>query len=116
MYTQVWTKFLPLIRLMTKKSLNGNQVVTMNRTDFDKAGGGRKAGFNFSLELRNGRVTNRPTSPIAKDLATVLQQDDGIMAILSNRNFTMDMNTKCQLTIHAVPAVEAVIETEASTL
>ena len=93
---------------MIKKSVTANQVVKMNRTDFDKAGGGKKVGFNFSLEYKNGRVDNRFTSPIARELVTVLQEDEVVMATMAQRRFQLDMNPKCELSIKFVADTAAI--------
>ena len=108
MYTQVWKKFLPVIRIMIKRSMTGDQVVKMNRTDFDKAGGGKKVGFNFLLEYLDGKVNNRFTSQIAKELVAVLQADEVIMATMANRSFQLEMNPKCELKIRYTPTQLAI--------
>jgi hypothetical protein len=104
MYTQVWTKFLPVIRIMLKRAVGSPQLLKLNRTDFDKAGGGKKVGFRFTVEFKNGKVQNRFTSAIAKDLVTSLQQDDAAMKILSEREFELELNTKCELAIRCISA------------
>lgn len=108
MYTQVWMKFLPVIRLMLKRSVTDNQVVKMNRTDFDKAGGGKKAGFSFTLEFRNGKVYNRFTSQLAKDLVSVLLADEGVRVIMLTNDFILEMNPKCELSMRMIPETTAI--------
>ena len=44
MYTQIWSKYLPIIKILLKRSANGNQTLELNRIDFERAGTGRKAG------------------------------------------------------------------------
>lgn len=99
MYTQVWTKFLPVIRIMLKRAVASPQVLSLNRLDFDKAGGGKKAGFKFTIEFRNGKVQNRFTSAIAKDLVTALQLDDAAMSLLHDKEYELELNPKCELRI-----------------
>jgi hypothetical protein len=99
MYTQVWTKFLPVIRIMLKRAVASPQLLKLNRTDFDKAGGGKKVGFRFTVELTNSKVQNKVSSPIAKDLISILQQDEATTAILSGKSYELDLNPKCELSI-----------------
>lgn len=99
MYIQVWNKFLPAIRIILKRAVTSSQVLPLNRADFDKAGGGKKAGFRFVIELKKGRPQNSLTSTVAKDLISVLQQDAAAMAILSERSFELELNPKCELFI-----------------
>jgi uncharacterized protein (DUF2344 family) len=112
MYTQVWTKYLPVIRVMLKRSVASPQVLKLNRTDFDKAGGGKKVGFKFLVEFKNGKVQNRFTSAIAKDLVTVIQQDEATMNILSGKEFEIDMNPKCEVNLKYTSAPQEEIDEE----
>jgi acetylglutamate kinase len=108
MYTQVWIKFLPVIRIMLKRAVASPQLLKLNRTDFDKAGGGKKVGFRFTVELANTKVQNKISSPIAKDLVTILQQDPAAAAILSGKDYELDLNPKCELSIRFTSAVQPV--------
>lgn len=100
MYVHVWNKYLPIIKILMKKSAAGNQTFDLNRIDFERAGSGRKAGYKFTIELVNGRVTNIISgSPLASDLATVLLQDPATRAILAANDLDISLNTKFQLSI-----------------
>jgi len=100
MYTHIWLKYLPIIKILMKRSANGDQTLDLNRIDFERAGTGRKAGYKFTIEFTNGRVANViSNSPLAPDLATVLLQDDVVKTILSNNNFQVSLNTRFQLSI-----------------
>ncbi len=101
MYTHIWLKYLPIIKILMKRSANGDdQTLDLNRIDFERAGTGRKSGYKFTIELNNGRVANViSNSPLAPDLAAVLLQDDAVKTILSNNNFHVILNTKFQLSI-----------------
>lgn len=101
MYTHIWLKYLPIIKILMKRSANGeDQTLDLNRIDFERAGTGRKAGYKFTIEFNNGRVANViSNSPLAPDLAAVLLQDDVVKTILTNSNFKVSLNTKFQLAI-----------------
>lgn len=102
MYATVWQKFLPVIRIMIKKSIAADQVIKMNRYDFDRAGGGKKIAFSFTLVFTNGQVTNRYTSLIAKELVPLMMADKALMATLSGRKFELEMNPRCELSIRYI--------------
>jgi hypothetical protein len=112
MYTKVWMKFLPVIRLFLKRATTSPQQVKLNKIDFDKAGGGKKAGYSFTIELKNGKVQNRLTSAIALDLITVLQADEKAMEILSSSEYELELNGKCELAIRYLASEEAVPDNE----
>lgn len=100
MYTHIWLKYLPIIKILMKRSAAGDQTLDLNRIDFERAGTGRKAGYKFTIELTNGRVSNViSNSPLAPDLATVILQDDAIKNLLAANNFQVSLNTRFQLSI-----------------
>src|ERR1700709_269965 len=100
MYTHIWLKYLPIIKILMKRAATGDQTLDLNRIDFERAGTGRKSGYKFTIELTNGRVANViSNSPLAPDLATVILQDDTIKGILASNNFQVSLNTKFQLSI-----------------
>ncbi len=51
----VWSKYLPAIQILLKKSAAEDQSLGMNRTDFERAAGIRKSGYRFSINFVNGR-------------------------------------------------------------
>lgn len=104
MYTQVWTKYLPIIRILLKRATNNDQTLDMNRIDFERAGSGRKAGYKFNIEFSRGRVDNViSASPLARDLATVLLQDEVVKDLFNKNDYHVSLNTKFQLHIKYKP-------------
>jgi hypothetical protein len=100
MYVHVWNKYLPIIKILMKKTAAGTQTLDLNRIDFERAGSGRKAGYKFTIEFQKGRVSNIISgSPLASDLATVLVNDPGSKDILANMDVAITLNTKFQLII-----------------
>lgn len=100
MYTQVWKKYLPIIRILMKKANDKSQTLDMNRIDFERAGSGRKAGYKFNIKINNGRVTNVISgSPLALDLAEVILQDEAAKQIISRNDYTLSFNPRFQLII-----------------
>jgi hypothetical protein len=98
MFVHVWNKYLPIIKIMMKKSSAGNQTLDLNRIDFERAGSGRKAGYKFTIEFVQGRVSNIISgSALASDLATVLLNDPASRSILANSDINISLNTKFQL-------------------
>lgn len=83
-----------------KRSTTGDQVLDMNRIDFERAGSGRKAGYKFIIEFRRGRVGNLiSSSPLASNLATVLLQDAVLRDLFQKNDYDISLNTKFQLHI-----------------
>jgi len=107
MYTQIWNKYLPIIKILLKRTANGDQVLDLNRIDFERAGSGRKAGYKFTIEFNKGRVANIISgSALASDLALVMLEDANVKTILLENHFTVSLNTKFQLSLKRVTPAE----------
>ncbi len=107
MYTQIWSKYLPIIKILLKRTLNGDQVLDLNRIDFERAGSGRKAGYKFSIEFTKGRVANIISgSALASDLAFVMLEDANVKALLLQNHYVVSLNTKFQLSLKNVTPKE----------
>lgn len=111
MYTQIWSKYLPIIKILLKRAANGDQTLDLNRIDFERAGSGRKAGYKFTIEFTKGRVANIISgSALASDLAFVMLEDVNIKTILLDKHFLVSLNTKFQLSLKNVTPAEETIE------
>lgn len=100
MYTHIWKKYLPIIRILMKKSISEEQVLDLNRIDFERAGTGRKAGYKFKIEFSDGRVGNVISgSTLAMHLAQVILEDESAQEIINENDFVITLNTKFQLTV-----------------
>jgi hypothetical protein len=116
MYANVWTKYLPVIRIVLKKSLAAEQVLQLNIPDFERAGLSRKSGYKFMIKIMNGKVDNVIIdSPVASSLASVLLQDPAVKPLLLEQEFHISLNPKFELTIKHVPhAVEKEAEVDSN--
>ena len=86
-----------------KKSSAEDQVLDLNRVDFERAGTGRKAGYKFIIEFTDGKVGNVISgSTLAMHLASVIMEDDNAKQILKENNYEVSLNTKFQLSIKNV--------------
>lgn len=114
MYNHIWKKYLPIIKILLKKSAIEEQVLALNRVDFERAGTGRKAGYKFTIEFNGGKVGNVISgSALATHLAAVILEDDSAKQILNDNNYEVTLNTKFQLSIKNVtPPAEDKAETD----
>ena len=100
MYIQVWKKYLPIIKILMKRSATNEQTLDMNRTDFSKSVTTRKTNYGFNIEFKKGRLSNTSnTSALAKQLTEVLLEDDTARNLLRQSDFELSMNNKFQLSI-----------------
>jgi hypothetical protein len=111
MYTSVWAKYLPIIRIVLKRALVAEQILSLNASDFLRAGMTRKSGYKFLLKFRQGKIDNVIIDlPIASSLVTALLEDKSIKEILVNNEFHINMNAKFELTIKCVQKFEVAKE------
>ena len=104
MYNHIWKKYLPIIKIWMKKSVTEEQVLNLNRVDFERAGTGRKAGYKFKIEFTDGKVGNVISgSPLAMHLAQVVLEDESVKEVITEHNFEVSLNTKFQLAIKNIP-------------
>ena len=112
MYKQAWAKYLPVIKILLKRSVSGDQLLNMNIPDFEKLGA-RKAGYKFAIEFSKGRVEKLiNSSPIAKDLSALLFEDAAVKELFTQNEYHISMNSKFQLAIKYIP--QLALETEES--
>lgn len=100
MYTQIWNKYLPVIRILMKRAAASEQLLNLNASDFERSGATRKSGYKFNIFFCNGRVDNVISAwPIARDLADTLLQDAAAKELLSGNDYQISMSAKFQLGI-----------------
>lgn len=108
MTTNVWVKYLPVLRIVLKKSLAADQQFALNRPDFERAGHKRKTSDKFQIELKDGRLRNvLIDAPVASSLATTLLDDALVKQLTEGNEFHISMDAKFQLTIKHIPHCEA---------
>jgi len=99
-YLATWKKYLPVIRLHIKRSLNEDQSFKLNITDFESAGDRGKSGYTFNINMENGRVTNNISgSAVARDLFELLKNDEVIKGILQDKNVKISVGKSFLLSI-----------------
>jgi len=104
MFRQVWKKYLPVITILLKRSVNGDQTLSMNHTDFQRAAGGRKVKYSFTtIQINNGRINNMiKTTPLAKEFAVVLQEEESTRRLIQKMQLEFSMSNDFQLLIRNI--------------
>jgi hypothetical protein len=107
MYTYTWKKYLPVIRLLLKRSAGTEQSVALNRTDFEKTTKLRKPACSFSVEIIRGRLSPLDKSVPARDLLGILQEDDITRNLMNQYQYAISLNSDFLLSIKNITPVEA---------
>lgn len=96
----VWSKYLPAIKILIKKAAAAEQLLGMNRDDFEKAAGIKKSGYRFAINFINGRADALFSgNDIVQAFISVMLEDATIRALLSESNYAFSFNSKYQLQI-----------------
>jgi hypothetical protein len=99
-YLTTWKRYMPVIRLHLKKSLNEDQQFKLNITDFESAGDRGKSGYTFNINMENGKVTNNISgSAVARDLFEAIKEDEAVKAMLLDRNVKISVGKSFVLSI-----------------
>ena len=108
-YTQVWNKYLPVIRILLKRSVTAEQSLGLNRIDFEKGNRTRKPACSFNVELVNGRFSTISQSVPAKELIAALMEDEVSKTLLKQNTYAISLNADFQLKIkNNTPASEEI--------
>jgi hypothetical protein len=99
-YDSIWSKYMPVIRILLKKSAAAEQVLSMNRIDFERAGSSRKSGYKFTIDFTNSRPDTIFTdNELVQSFVAALQDDEIIQQHLSQNDYTFTFSSKYQLQI-----------------
>lgn len=111
MYTYTWKKYLPVIRILLKRSSVGEQQMKLDRIDFEKNNRIRKPLCSFAIELEKGRLIMPHQSVPAKDLLDTLMQDDASRTLLRAHHYAISLSSDFQLSIrNCTPVTEQAAE------
>lgn len=114
MYTQIWNKYLPVIKILLKRSATAGQVFQLNVSDFEKPGPARKTGSRFNIQFHKGRAENLVhSSAMAKDLALVLLGDEVVKGLFMQNDYEIGMTSKYELSITSIAPVLSASESAA---
>ena len=99
MYTHIWRKYLPVIKILLKKSAGAEQKLGLNRTDFEKGSRSGKPSCSFSIIMEKGRlITPSPPAP-ARELIALLHEDETAKVLLKQNDYKISLNNELQLRI-----------------
>ncbi|WP_183559698.1 hypothetical protein [Mucilaginibacter sp. SP1R1] len=99
-YLTTWKRYMPVIRLHLKKSMNEDQQFKLNITDFESAGDRGKSGYTFNITMENGKVVNNISgSAVARDLYEAIKEDEAVKALLQDKNVKISVGKTFMLSI-----------------
>jgi hypothetical protein len=101
-YINLWKKYLPVIRIQLKKSLQKEEKLQLNKIEFEATGDRNLSGYTFNLEIQKGKVTNDISgTAVARDLFKVLIEDVGLKEFLEDKRIKISLRQNFVLKIRA---------------
>ena len=110
MYTYTWKKYLPVIRILLKKSVDAEQTVNLNRIDFERTTKLRKPVVTFNVDVIKGRLNPIVKSVPARDLIEILQEDETTRSLMRPQQYNISLNGDFVLTIKNITPPEEPVE------
>lgn len=104
MYTHIWQKYLPAIRILLKRAANADQKIGLNKTDFEKGSRSGKPSCTFSVLVENGRLNNSNPPSVARELVTLLISDEHSKNLLRENIYKISLNAEMHLRIVNISA------------
>ncbi len=109
-FLALWTKYLPIIRILLKKSVTEDQQLSLGKMELQSIDNRKNVNFSFSLNISNGKVENRiGVAPIGKDLFDVLNKDPIVTSFLSDKNVSFQMTRASIMTLKSSQAAEKTV-------
>ena len=102
MYTYTWKKYLPIIRILLKRSPGKVIPVQLNSIDFDKERLKFPPSYAFTIDLLSGRIGNTESSKLAQELVEIVGEDEVCHQLTKSSNFKIDFSNSCQLSIEKI--------------
>ena len=110
-YTQLWKKYLPVIRLLLKKTADGDQKLQIYKHEFVSTGAKNKLGYIFNLEIVNGKAINKSAVLASSfDMLNVLNDNNLTAEWLKGKTVKISVNKACELTLHQEIKPEDLLE------
>jgi hypothetical protein len=111
-YTFTWKKYLPVIRLLLKRSATGVQSVKLDSMDFNKGNRKSKVSHSFKVEMGRGRLLTINASPAARDLFEVFSEDDIARTFIRQNKYEISLNSDFELKIDNIEPAQPVVNEE----
>jgi len=110
MYVHTWKKYLPVIRILLKRSSAADQVLSVDRFDFEKTNKATKNSFSFLMDVARGKLSPSGPPLAARDLIEVLMNDEMSGELIRKNHYIISLSSKFELHIrNASPALEMML-------
>lgn len=106
-YLQLWKKYIPVIRLLLKKTGKEDQTFQLYKHEFENTGVSAKAVHSFNLEMQNGKVVNNVRGmAVVSDLIQLLRENKDIYEWIQDKHLVISLGKGFDLNIKQLQLAE----------
>lgn len=99
-YLALWTKYLPAIRILLKKSVVEEQQMAVGKLELQSIDTRKNSNFSFNMAISHGKIENSMSvHAMGKDLFSVLSGDAVVRTFLQDKNISIEMSKSTMLKI-----------------
>jgi len=92
LYYGLWRKYLNVIEILMRNANNGEQVLQLQKYEFEVSGNRKDSGYTFTLEIVNGLVVNNISgSAVARDLYDILKGSEKAKSMFKEKHFKITL-------------------------
>jgi len=92
LYHSLWQKYLKVIEILMRNAVKGEQVLRLQKHEFEVSGNRKDSGYTFTLEIVNGlAVNNISGSAVARDLYDILKGSEKAKSMFKETNFKITL-------------------------
>ena len=103
LYHSLWRKYLNVIEILMRNANNGEQVLKLQKYEFEVSGNRKDSGYTFTLEIVNGLVVNNISgSAVARDLYDILKESEKVKSIFKKMKFKITLGEDYILKIRTI--------------
>lgn len=82
---------------------NGEQVLQLQKYEFEVSGNRKDSGYTFTLEIVNGLVANNIMgSAVARDLYDILKRSENVKSMFKEKNYKITLGKDYILKIRTI--------------
>lgn len=103
LYHSLWQKYLKVIEILMRNAVKGEQVLRLQKHEFEVSGNRKDSGYTFTLEIVNGlAVNNISGSAVARDLYDILKGSEKAKSMFKETNFKITLGKDYILKIRII--------------
>lgn len=103
LYHSLWRKYLNVIEILMRNANKGEQVLQLQKYEFEVSGNRKDSGYTFTLVIINGKADNNLNgSAVARDLYGILNESEKAKTMFKEKNYKITLGNDYILKIRSI--------------